>query len=93
MARAPAHQHQGGPAVDVEPALQRQWAIGGDYGVGLRRQDAGEHDAAARSGQAPQWRRHALERPEQNVGKDQIEGCPRTDRPRTRCYYERARAI
>ena len=45
-----ADQDQRGPAVEIDPPFEREAAIGGDGGVGLGRQQAGENDAAARGG-------------------------------------------
>ena len=63
-------------------SLQRQRAVGGDHRIGLRRQYARKHDAASGRGEPPQWRGDAFERPEQNVGEDQVVGRVRADRPR-----------
>src|ERR1700719_2421761 len=49
-----AHQHQRGPAVEVDAPFERAGAIGGQRGVRLRRQQAGPHDAGAGRGEFPQ---------------------------------------
>ena len=68
-----ARQHQGGPAVEVDAPFKREGAIGGQRGAGLRRQQAGKHDAATGRGQPLQRRGDALQRPEQDIGEDEIE--------------------
>jgi len=35
LLKAPSYQHQGGPAVDIEAALQRQRLVGSDHRIGL----------------------------------------------------------
>jgi hypothetical protein len=66
-----AHQHQRGPAVEVDAPFERAGAIGGQRGVRLRRQQAGQDDAGAGRGEFPQRRGQALQRPEQDVGEDE----------------------
>ena len=68
-----AHQHQRGPAVEVDAPFERASAIGGQRGVRLRRQQAGQDDAGAGRGQLLQWRGDALQRSEQDIGEDEIE--------------------
>ena len=68
-----AHQHQRGPAVEVDAPFERAGAIGGERGVRLRRQQAGQDDAGAGRGQSLQRRGQALQRSEQNIGEDEIE--------------------
>ena len=69
-----ADQDQRGPAVEIDPPFERQAAIGRDGGVGLGRQQAGQHDARAGRGEPRQRRGEALQRPQQDIGEDEIVG-------------------
>ncbi len=68
-----AHKHQRRPAVELDAPFERQRAIGGSRRVGLRRQQAGEDHARAGGGEFYQRRCQKLQRPQQDVGEDQIE--------------------
>ena len=81
-ARPPTRENQRRPAVDLKAAAQRERPVGGDHRIGLRRQYAGKHNTPAGSCKIPQRRRDAFERPEQDVGENQIIRCMRADRPR-----------
>ena len=56
--------------------------IGGEGGIGLRRQQSRQHDPGAGRGQPCQRRGKALQRPQQNIGKDEIAAPARADSPR-----------
>jgi hypothetical protein len=75
----PPPQYQRGPALNVEPPLKRERPVGGKRGVRLRRQQAGQHDAAARRQPRPQRRGEALQRPQQDIGEDQAKRRPRAE--------------
>ena len=60
------------PSSAIAP-FEPERAIGGERGIGLRRQQAGQHDAAAGRDDLGQRRGEALQRLEQNVGEDEIE--------------------
>ena len=64
-------------------------AIGGERGIGLRGQKAGQHDAAARRDDPGQRRGEALQRLKQDIGEDEIERRAGADR---RCGRRRPRA-
>ena len=69
-----ADQDQRGPAVEIDPPFEREAAIGRDGGIGLGPQQAGQHDARARRGEPHERRGEALQRPQQDIGEDEIVG-------------------
>ena len=69
-----ADQDQRGPAVEIDPPFERQAAIGRDGGIGLGRQQAGQNDTRAGRGEPRERRGEALQRPQQDIGEDEIVG-------------------
>ncbi len=69
-----ADQDQRGPAVEIDPPFERKAAIGRDSGVGLGRQQAGQHDTRTGRGEPRERRGEALQRPQQDIGEDEIVG-------------------
>src|SRR5262245_39265134 len=74
MIRARQKHHQGGPAIEVDAAFEHQAvrAIGGERGIGLRRQQARQDHARAGREQAPHRRGQPLERRQENIGEHEI---------------------
>src|SRR6266571_7286596 len=68
-----ALEHQSRPAIDLDAPLQRKLPVSGERGIGLRLQQTRQDEAAARRNDLAQRRGELLQRPEQDVGKDQIE--------------------
>jgi len=66
-------EDEGRPAVAFDAPLEGQRTIGRERGIGLRRQQPGQNDAGAGRCEPPQRRGDPLQRPEQDVGEDEIE--------------------
>ena len=67
-------EHERRPAVKLDAPFEDKRPVRRHRGIGLRRQETGDDDAAARGQQSFERRGDALQRAEQNVGEDEIEG-------------------
>src|SRR5262245_41032394 len=74
MIRVRQKHHQGSPAIEVDAAREHEAvrAIGGERGIGLRRQQSRQDHVRAGREQAPHRRGQPLERRQQNIGEHEI---------------------